>query len=30
MAYDSRLANAFVGSYGEGGVKLYRRNWANW
>jgi len=26
MAYDARLAIAFVGSSGEGGVKLHRRN----
>ena len=27
MAYDPRFAIAFVGSSGEGGVKLHRRNW---
>src|SRR5437899_13088022 len=27
MAYDPRLAIAFVSSSGEGGVKLHRRNW---
>jgi hypothetical protein len=27
MAYDPRFAVAFVSSSGEGGVKLYRRNW---
>jgi hypothetical protein len=27
MAYDQRLAIAFVGSSGEGGAKLHRRNW---
>jgi len=27
MAYDSRLAIAFVSSSGEGGAKLHRRNW---
>jgi hypothetical protein len=27
MAYDQRFAIAFVGSSGEGGAKLHRRNW---
>jgi hypothetical protein len=27
MAYDPRFAIAFVGSSGEGGAKLHRRNW---
>lgn len=27
MAYDERFAIAFVGSSGEGGAKLHRRNW---
>lgn len=27
MAYDQRFAIAFVSSSGEGGAKLYRRNW---
>jgi hypothetical protein len=27
MAYDRRFAIAFVGSSGEGGAKLHRRNW---
>ena len=27
MAYDPRFAVAFISSSGEGGVKLYRRNW---
>ena len=27
MAYDARLAIAFVSSSGEGGAKLHRRNW---
>jgi hypothetical protein len=27
MAYDPRFAIAFIGSSGEGGVKLHRRNW---
>ena len=27
MAYDPRLAIAFVSSSGEGGAKLHRRNW---
>jgi hypothetical protein len=27
MAYDQRFAIAFIGSSGEGGVKLHRRNW---
>jgi hypothetical protein len=27
MAYDPRLAVAFISSSGEGGVKLHRRNW---
>jgi len=27
MAYDERFAIGFIGSSGEGGVKLHRRNW---
>jgi hypothetical protein len=27
MAYDPRIAIAFVSSSGEGGAKLHRRNW---
>jgi hypothetical protein len=27
MAYDSRFAIGFIGSSGEGGAKLHRRNW---
>ena len=27
MAYDQRFAIAYVSSSGEGGAKLYRRNW---
>jgi len=27
MAYDQRLAIGFIGSSGEGGAKLHRRNW---
>src|SRR5437773_682012 len=27
MAYDQRFAIAFIGSSGEGGAKLHRRNW---
>src|SRR5216683_5500589 len=27
MAYDQRFAIGFIGSSGEGGVKLHRRNW---
>ena len=30
MAYDQRFAIAYVSSSGEGGAKLYRRNWGEW